>query len=141
VEQRLSLVTLGVPDLAAATAFYEAMGWRRGMREADGVSFFQAGDMILSLFGWAELAADAGLPAGGQGFRGVSLAYNARSREEADAVLAEAARAGGRITRPARDTAWGGYSGYFADPAGHLWEVAWNPAFAIGPDGAVRLPG
>jgi catechol 2,3-dioxygenase-like lactoylglutathione lyase family enzyme len=105
VEQRLSLVTLGVPDLAAATAFYEAMGWRRGMREAEGVSFFQAGGMILSLFGWAELAADAGLPAEGQGFRGVSLAYNARSREEADAVLAEAARAGGRITRRARDTA------------------------------------
>jgi catechol 2,3-dioxygenase-like lactoylglutathione lyase family enzyme len=140
VEQRLSLVTLGVPDLAVATAFYEAMGWRRGMRAAEGVSFFQAGGMILSLYGWEDLARDSGLPPAGQGFRGFSLAYNARSREEVDAVLAEAAAAAARITKPARETDWGGYAGTFADPAGHLWEVAWNPGFSISPDGAVTLP-
>ncbi|MCG7362947.1 VOC family protein [Roseomonas sp. ACRSG] len=140
MEQRLSLITLGVPDLAAATAFYEALGWRRGMRAAEGVSFFQAGGMILSLYGWEDLARDSGLAPEGQGFRGFSLAYNARTRQEVDAVLAEAAAAGGRITKPARETDWGGYAGAFADPAGHLWEVAWNPGFPIGPNGAVTLP-
>jgi catechol 2,3-dioxygenase-like lactoylglutathione lyase family enzyme len=140
MEQRLSLITLGVPDLAVATAFYEALGWRRGMRAAEGVSFFQAGGMILSLYGWEDLARDSGLAAEGQGFRGFSLAYNARTREEVDAVLAEAAAAGARVTRPAREAEWGGYSGSFTDPAGHLWEVAWNPGFPIGPNGAVTLP-
>lgn len=140
MEQRLSLVTLGVPDLAAATAFYEALGWRRGMRAAGGVAFFQAGGMILSLYGWEDLARDSGLAPEGQGFRGFSLAYNARSREEVDAVLAEAAAAGARIMKQAQETDWGGYAGTFADPAGHLWEVAWNLGFPVGPDGAVTLP-
>jgi catechol 2,3-dioxygenase-like lactoylglutathione lyase family enzyme len=140
MEQRLSLITLGVPDLAAATAFYEALGWRRGMRAAEGVAFFQAGGMILSLYGWEDLARDSGLSPEGQGFRGFSLAYNTRTREEVDAVLAEAAAAGARITKPALETDWGGYAGSFADPAGHLWEVAWNPGFSIGPNGAMTLP-
>lgn len=140
MEQRLSLITLGVPDLAVATAFYEALGWRRGMRAAEGVSFFQVGGMILSLYGWEDLARDSGLAPERQGFRGFSLAYNARTREEVDAVLAEAAAAGARITKPAQETDWGGYAGSFADPAGHLWEVAWNPGFPIGPNGAVTLP-
>nr|WP_237182487.1 VOC family protein [Roseomonas marmotae] len=134
------MITLGVPDLTAATAFYEALGWRRGMRAAEGVAFFQAGGLILSLYPLRDLAADAGLPAEGQGFRGVALAYNTRDRAEVDTVLAEAARAGGRIVKPAQDATWGGYSGYFTDPAGHLWEVAWNPGFPIGPDGAMSLP-
>jgi len=141
MEQRLSLVTLAVADLARATAFYEALGWRRGMRQAEGVSFFQAGGVIVSLYPRANLAADSGVAPAGSGFGGIVLAYNTRDKAEVDSVLAEASRAGGRITRPAADAAWGGYSGCFADRDGHLWEVAWNPDFTIGPDGAVTLPG
>ena len=140
MEQRLSLVTLGVADLDRARVFYERLGWRRSFRKAEGVVFFQTGSMALALFPRADLAKDANVPAEGSGFSGVALAYNARSRDEVDAVLAEAAAAGGAIAKPASDAFWGGYSGYFADPDGHLWEVAWNPGFALGPDGAVTLP-
>jgi predicted lactoylglutathione lyase len=141
LEQRLSLVTLAVADLARATAFYEALGWQRGMRQAEGVSFFQAGGVIVSLYPRANLAADSGVAPSGSGFGGIVLAYDTRDKAEVDSVLAEAAHAGGRITRPAADACWGGYSGCFADLDGHLWEVAWNPDFTIGPDGAVTLPG
>jgi catechol 2,3-dioxygenase-like lactoylglutathione lyase family enzyme len=138
MEQRLSVVTLGVADLDRAQAFYEALGWRRGNSHAD-VAFFQLNGIVLSLFSREHLAADAQVDAGGGGFSGISLAYNARSREDVDAALAEAERAGARILKPARDVFWGGYSGYFADPDGHLWEVAWNPEWELSPEGAVRL--
>ena len=138
MEQRLSLVTLGVADLERALRFYEGLGWRRANQPAE-VVFFQAGGMVLGLFGRAALAADAGLAETGSGFRGIALAYNARRREEVDSVLAEAAAAGATIVKPAEEVFWGGYSGYFADPDGHLWEVAWNPQWTIGEDGSVRL--
>lgn len=139
MEQRLSLVTLGVADLARAARFYQDLGWRRGNNHAE-VAFFQLGGMIFGLFGRKALAADAGLPdEPANGFGGIVLAYNARSRAEVDGVLAEAAAAGATITKPAEDTFWGGYSGCFADPDGHLWEIAWNPDWTIEPDGSVKL--
>ena len=143
MEQRLSLVTLGVADLARSRRFYEeGLGWRASGASTDEVAFFQLGGIALALWGRAELAADAGLPAPGpgDGFGGVALAHNVHRHEEVDAVLARARAAGGRSLRPAADTAWGGYTGYFADPDGHLWEVAWNPFFALDADGALRLP-
>jgi uncharacterized protein len=141
MEQRLSLVTLGVADLERARRFYEdGLGWRRGNAHAE-VVFFQIGGAILALFSRKALAADGRLPAEGSGFGGIVLAYNARSREEVDAVLAEATAAGATILKPAEDAFWGGYSGYFADPDGHPWEVAWNPEWTILEDGSVKLRG
>jgi len=138
MEQRLSLVTLGVTDLPRALSFYEALGWSRGNKEAE-VVFFQLQGMILALWSRAALAEDARLAPNERGFGGITLAYNARSREEVDAVLTEADRAGARILKPAEETAWGGYSGYFADLDGHPWEVAFNPFWTIGKDGSVTL--
>jgi catechol 2,3-dioxygenase-like lactoylglutathione lyase family enzyme len=138
MEQRVSLVTLGVADLARARAFYEALGWRSASKPEDGVVFFQGPGTIVGLWSRAELAEDGGLADGG-GWGGVTLAYNARSQEEVDAVLAEVEAAGGRVSKPARATFWGGYSGTFVDPDGHAWEVAHNPFWTIGPDGAVTL--
>jgi catechol 2,3-dioxygenase-like lactoylglutathione lyase family enzyme len=139
MDQRLSLVTLGVADLDRSVRFYErGLGWKRGNRD-EGVVFFQMPGMILALWSRASLAEDARVRDGGDGFGGMALAYNARSREEADAVLAEAEAAGARLLKPAEETAWGGYSGYFADPDGHLWEVAHNPFWRIGADGSVSL--
>jgi hypothetical protein len=140
MEQRLSLVTLGVADLDRARRFYEALGWRRSNDHAE-VVFFQAGGMVLALWSRASLAEDAGVPAAGSGFRGIALAYNTRNRAEVDAVLAEAKAAGAEILKPAEDAFWGGYTGYFADPDGHLWEVAWNPDWTITEDGSTRLGG
>lgn len=140
MEQRISLVTLGVTDLERSKAFYEQLGWQRRVATAEGVVFFQAGCMALSLYPRAELARDAHLPAEGQGFAGFALAYNTRSRDEVDAVLAEAERAGARLLKPAEEAFWGGYSGYFADPDGFAWEVAWNPGFAIEANGGILLP-
>lgn len=140
MQPRLTLVTLGTSDLARAVRFYEALGWPRSVRAAEGVAFFQIGGMALSLFPRENLAEDAGVPAAGEGFRGFSLAYNTASREEADAVLARAVEAGATLVKPARDVFWGGYSGYFSDPDGTLWEVAWNPGFSLLPDGTMRLP-
>ena len=138
MEQRVSLITLGVADLARSLRFYESLGWRRANDHAE-VVFFQAGGLVLGLFARAALATDAGLSEEGSGFRGIALAYNARSREEVDAVLAEATAAGAKLLKPAEDAFWGGYSGYFADPDGHLWEVAWNPDWTVLEDGSVRL--
>ena len=140
MEQRLSMVTLGVADLARARRFYEqGLGWQRANRHEE-VVFYQAGGMVLGLFGRDALAEDAQVPSAGSGFRGIALAYNARDRAEVDAVMAEAEAAGGRIVKPAKDAFWGGYSGYFADPDGHLWEVAWNPHWTLADDGSIRLP-
>jgi uncharacterized protein len=140
MEQRISLITLGVADLERSRAFYERLGWQRSVRDADGIAFFQAGGMAFALYPRSDLAKDAGLAPEGQGFPGFALAYNARSRAEVDAVLAEAQGAGATILKPAQEAFWGGYSGYFADPDGFLWEVAWNPAFPIAADGSIRLP-
>jgi hypothetical protein len=139
MEQRISLVTLGVADLPRAKAFYEALGWRG--QEVEQTVFFQAGGLGVVLWGRAALAADAGITdAGGDGFGGMGLAHNVRSRAEVDAVLAEATAAGAVITRPAAETFYGGYAGCFTDPDGHVWEVAHNPGFPLGPDGALTVP-
>lgn len=140
MEQRLSLVTLGVADLARARAFYEALGWVRSVKGAEGVAFYQAGSMAIGLWPRTELAKDAGVSADGGGFRGIALAHNVRTREEVDAVLAEAESVGAAIVKPAGEVFWGGYTGYFADPDGFLWEVAWNPGFPLAEDGALILP-
>ncbi len=110
------------------------------MAAAKGVMFFQAGGMGLALYPRGELAKDATVSPEGHGFSGISLAYNARSREEVDAVLAQVSATGAKILKPAEETFWGGYSGYFSDPDGFLWEVAWNPSFPIAPDGSIRIP-
>ena len=138
MEQRLSVVTLGVSDLERARRFYEALGWKRGNKHAE-VVFFQLNGVVLSLFARDRLAADAQIPPEGSGFGGITLGQNARSREEVDATLALAERAGAHILKPAQDAFWGGYSGYFADPDGHPWEVAWNPEWELTASGDVRL--
>jgi len=140
MEQRISLITLGVDDLARARRFYEeGLGWRVGMAVEGEVAFFQLNGLILSLYSRADLAQDAGLAEAGSGFAGITLAHNVRSEEEVDALLSEAQRAGGRVVKPASRAEWGGYSGYFADPDGHLWEVAHNPGFPIDAEGNTRL--
>jgi uncharacterized protein len=139
MEQRLSLVTLGVSDLARARAFYEGLGWTTGAKPDDDVVFFQAGGMVVALWGRDQLQEDSEVEDSG-GWGGITLAYNARSPEEVDAALAEAEAAGGRIGRPGAETFWGGYSGVFLDPDGHPWEVAHNPHWTIKDDGSVELP-
>jgi predicted lactoylglutathione lyase len=138
VQQRLSLVTLGVGDLGRARAFYEALGWKTNAQPEDDVIFFQTGGMIVALWSRERLAEDSGVADSG-GWGGVTLAYNVRSPEEADAVLEEARAAGARITREGGTTFWGGYSGVFVDPDGHPWEVAHNPHWTVADDGSVRL--
>jgi catechol 2,3-dioxygenase-like lactoylglutathione lyase family enzyme len=139
MDQRLSLVTLGVRDIARARRFYEeGLGWHRDAGQDD-VAFYQAGGMVVALFEWAKLAEDAGVSAEGTGFRGVALAYNCHSKEEVNSVLDEARAAGATMLVEARDTFWGGYDGYFADPDGHVWEAAWNPYWTMSEDGAVSL--
>ena len=138
VEQRLSLVTLGVADLARSRAFYEALGWTSGAAPEDDVVFFRAGGTIVALWGRDQLAEDSVVEDAG-GWGGITLAYNCRSPEEVDAVLAEAERAGATLARAGAPTFWGGYSGVFHDPDGHAWEVAHNPHWALAEDGSVRL--
>jgi catechol 2,3-dioxygenase-like lactoylglutathione lyase family enzyme len=139
VEQRLSLVTLGVADLARARRFYEdGLGWKRGNDNPE-VAFYQMPGGILALWSRAALAADAHVGDDGAAFSGVALAYNARTKAEVDTVLAEAVVAGARLLKPAEDVFWGGYSGYFADPDGHVWEIAFNPFWTIDAEGRVRL--
>jgi predicted lactoylglutathione lyase len=140
MEQRISLITLGVKDLDRSGGFYERLGWKRSLRAATGVVFFQTGSMAMSLFPREDLAKDARVSSEGSGFAGVTLAVNMRSKQEVDEALQEAARAGGRIVKAAEEAFWGGYSGYFCDLDGHLWEVAWNPRLALAADGSIKLP-
>jgi predicted lactoylglutathione lyase len=142
MEQRISLITLGVSDLSRAKRFYEALGWRG--QEVEQTVFFQAGGMAVVLWGEDQLAADAGL-AGGQAraassFRGVALAQNVRSKAEVDSTIAAARSAGAAVTREPAETFYGGYAGYFTDLDGHAWEVAHNPGFTLAEDGSLTLP-
>ena len=139
VEQRVSLITLGVADVGRARAFYEALGWVTRAEPGDDVVFFQAGGIVVALWGRGQLAEDSGVTDGG-GWGGVTLAYNVRAPAEADEVIEQARAAGARIAREPGETFWGGYSGVFVDPDGHPWEVAHNPRWELGPDGAVTLP-
>jgi uncharacterized protein len=138
MEQRVSLVTLGVADVAAARRFYEALGWTPGPTAGDEVVFFQAGRMILALWGRAALADDSGVTDAG-GWGGITLAHNVGSPAEVDAVLGQARAAGASIPREGGETVWGGYSGVFVDPDGHPWEVAHNPFWTLEDDGSIRL--
>lgn len=140
MEPRISLITLGVRDVARARAFYEALGFVASSASNSSVAFFPAGGAALGLFGWDSLAEDADVEPLGEGFRGVTVAHNVRDKAEVAAVLAAAEAAGGRIVKPAQDVFWGGHNGYFADPDGHLWEIAWNPFFPIADDGSIQLP-
>jgi predicted lactoylglutathione lyase len=139
MEQRVSIVTLGVADLGRARAFYEALGWT-GQKVEETV-FFQAGGLALVLWGREKLAADAGVVDDGpHSFGGIVLAHNVRSKGEVDDLVAAAERAGATVTRPPSETFYGGYAGCFADADGYLWEIAWNPGFALGEDGSLTLP-
>jgi catechol 2,3-dioxygenase-like lactoylglutathione lyase family enzyme len=139
VEQRISLVTLGVADVTRARTFYERLGWQG--QEVEETVFFQAGGMALVLWGRDKLADDAGIEdRTTDGFGGMTLAHNVRSRIEVDEVLGDAANAGAEITRAARETFYGGYAGCFTDPDGHVWEIAYNPGFSLGQDGSITIP-
>lgn len=145
VPQRYSLVTLGVTDLAASTAFYERLGWTRSSASVEGgVTFFATPGGVLALWATEELAVDAGLAGAAAvpgGFRGVAVAINLGSPAEVDAAIATWTAAGGVVARPATPTEWGGYSGYVADPDGHLWEVAHNPFWPLDERGLPTIPG
>ena len=139
MEQRVSLVTLGVADLARSRRFYEALGWTTRAEPGDDVVFFQAGCLVVALWSREELARDSAVEDPG-GWGGITLAHNVRSPEEVDAVVGEARAAGATVAREPGPTFWGGYSGVFADPDGHPWEVAHNPRWTLAEDGSVRLP-
>jgi len=139
VEQRVSLITLGVEDLARSKAFYDAMGWRG--QEVQGTVFFQAGGLAVVLWGRAELADDAGVSSTAtDGFGGIALAHNVRSPAEVGTVIATARAAGATVTRFPGRTFYGGYAGVFLDPDGHAWEIAHNPGFTLADDGSLTLP-
>lgn len=139
MEQRVSLITLGVADLGRARAFYESLGWRG--QEVEETVFFQAGGLGFVLWGREELARDSGLADGrGTGFGGITLAHNVRSPQEVDALISAASGAGATVTKPAAATFYGGYAGYFTDPDGHPWEIAHNPGFPLAEDGSLTIP-
>jgi uncharacterized protein len=142
MQQRISVVTLGVADLGRSRAFYEAgLGWQAARQSQGDVVFYQAGGLVLALYPRPLLAEDACVPDHeGDGFRGMTLAHNARSRDEVHELLDAAARAGGAITKPAQEVFWGGYAGYFSDPDHHLWEVCHNPFWPLADDGSLILP-
>jgi len=138
---RLSIVTLGVANVQKARAFYESLGWQASAMSQEEIVFFQLSGVVLALFQRNALADDANVSPAGDGFRGVTLAHNVESEAEVDAALAHAENCGARIMKPATKVFWGGYSGYFSDPDGHLWEVAYNPFFPFDEAGRLALPG
>jgi uncharacterized protein len=138
MEQRVSLITLGVHDLKRSRAFYEALGWRTRADPDEDVVFFQAGGMIVALWDRAKLAADSGVEDGG-GWGGVTLAHNVRSPAEVDSVTEEARSAGASVVREPAETFWGGYPAAIMDPDGHPWEIAHNPRWSLREDGSVEL--
>jgi uncharacterized protein len=137
MDQRISLITLGVKDLAASKKFYASgLGWKPVFENKE-IVFFQAGGMIFALFLRDELAADFQADPATFGRAAMALAYNVRAKNEVDPLIQRAAAAGATVLKPAREASWGGYSGYFADLDGFAWEIAWNPAWRLGPDGSV----
>ena len=141
MEQRVTMIALGVADMARARRFYgDGLGWGESAASNESISFIQAGGVVLGLYGRAALAEDVGVPDDGSGFRGVTLAHNVTSEADVDRVLGEAVQAGATLVKPGQRVFWGGYSGYFADPDGHLWEVAYNPFSPLDADGRMTLP-
>jgi uncharacterized glyoxalase superfamily protein PhnB len=141
MKPRVSLITLGVDDLARARRFYETgLGWKVAAASNDQVVFIQlAGGVALGLFGRKALAEDAHLSGAGAGFSGITLAQNLESKDAVDAAMEKALGAGAKLLKKPEDVFWGGYSGYFADPEGHIWELAWNPFFPLSEDGGITL--
>nr|WP_241255710.1 VOC family protein [Candidatus Protofrankia californiensis] len=140
MEQRVSLITLGVGDVRRARAFYERLGWQG--QEVEETVFFQTGGIVLVLWGRDKLARDCGITEGqAGGFSGVALAHNVRSKAAVDDVIAAAERAGATVTRPPAETFYGGYAGVFTDLDGHAWEIAHNPGFPLAADGSITVPG
>lgn len=140
MEQRLSFVTLGVADVARSRAFYDALGWNASSASQPSVAFYDAGGVVVSLFARSSLAADAGIADSKPGFSGIALAHNVGNPAEVDRVLAVAVNAGAHLVKPGQKAFWGGYTGYFEDPDGHLWEVAHNPFFPFNASGHLTLP-
>lgn len=137
----LTVITLGISDLARARKFYvDGLGFRPSSSSNEHIVFLHAGGVVLALYDRESLAQDAHVPAAGSGFGGVTLARNVGTKAEVDQLLALAQQAGGRVLKSAQEVFWGGYSGYFADPDGHPWEVAYNPHWKLSPDGLVELP-
>jgi len=138
---RINLVTLGVADIAASTQFYERLGWKRSRKASmPEISFLALDNLVLGLFGRDALAAETNMADAPAGWGGFALAINLESEQAVDAAFAAAVKAGARVLAPAKKMHWGGYSGYFADPDGHAWELAHNPFFPLGEDGRIRLP-
>ena len=142
MEARITLLTLGVSDHERSISFYrDGLGLPLSSASSGDVAFFRTGGVVLALYPRKLLAEDAAVEDTPCGFSGITIAHNVREREQVDQALEEAANAGATILKPAQDAFWGGRSGYFADPDGHIWEVAWNPGLPLGPDGAMTLPG
>lgn len=139
MEPRISLITLGVSDLAKSKSFYEALGFPTTWSPEKGVIFFKTSGTALSLFPFSELLKDMGIGEGEKKFGGITIAHNTREKHEVDEVMELASKSGGRIIKKAHETFWGGYSGYFSDPDGHVWEVAWG-AFPFKEDGSLNIP-
>jgi predicted lactoylglutathione lyase len=139
VPQRISIVTLGVADLAASTSFYESLGWRKSSSSLDSITFFQTDGSVFGLYERVALADDAGVDPAGSGFRGVTLALNCSAAAEVDEVFAAWVAAGATPMEQPHEAFWGGYSSYVADPDGHLWEIAHNPYATIGADGRLQI--
>jgi predicted lactoylglutathione lyase len=141
MRQKLTLITLGVSDIERSLAFYEkGLGWKKSSSSNDNIAFFSLGGMVLGLYSRHSLAEDATVNAAGTGFPGITISYNAKSEQEVDEVLAEVQKLGATIIKPAQKVFWGGYSGYFQDPDGHYFEVAFNPFWEFDKNDNIKLP-
>ena len=143
LEPRVSMITLGVENVSEATAFYERLGWQRSSASQDAITFIRLNGIVLGLFGRDALAKDAGFDPNGvkkASFSGVTLAYNVRNKQTVDDTLAFAVTCGAKLEKPAQNVLWGGYSGYFSDPDGHVWEVAFNPFAPLDDAGHLSIP-
>lgn len=140
MDQRISIVTLGTDDLPRAVAFWEAMGWPRRAKAFNAIAMFQCGGLAFAIYPFDKLAKDCGMADRGPGFGGFTIAHNLASKAEVDALLLTAVANGAVLQTPAHEAFWGGYSGYFLDPDGHPWEIAYNPFVPLGPDGEMLLP-
>jgi uncharacterized protein len=140
MEQRINVITLGVKDVQVSRRFYESLGWRASSISNEHLAAFQTTGIVFCLYPKTLLAEDATVSSMAEGYQSITLAYNVANKEEVQKILQQAVDAGARLIKPAQDVFWGGYSGYFSDPDGHLWEVAWNPHWPLKSDGLLTLP-